>query len=456
MNPLRQVLLFDAVQRIAMFRPWLPSDYDIPVVPTRGKYWCALVGTVGILVPILLATSAPDEWVRQDTPVWWMLLVAGLMLIADVFAQIRTLEDPIIIPFSHGIVLSAVWAAGIDWRLVLILGVVRGYLTLLVFNRGQRPTLSAWLAAYHNMAQFQAQIIAAGLVGHYLPQAFGDAVHVMFWVVAGVMLLVYALFDPLITMGLHIVAGFPSRQLWTVQGLNEIKDLQFNILFLVLGMVAVDTELIFTIAMLAPTLLTASVTHTLESLALSEAKLRLDGLTGIANRVHFWDRLDHEYRVRPDDIAVIMIDIDDFKKLNDKHGHLEGDRALIAMAEALRSETRGDDVAARYGGEEFIVLLPGADEEKALGVAERIRVAAAEALSDWNCTVSSGVAVSDARHASARVLVDAADNALYLAKRSGKNRVQAAQPADFERAVKNLAESADRQRRHDEAEDPAS
>ncbi|AZO00731.1 diguanylate cyclase [Mesorhizobium sp. M9A.F.Ca.ET.002.03.1.2] len=174
---------------------------------------------------------------------------------------------------------------------------------------------------------------------------------------------------------------------------------------------------------------------------LAEANDRLellastDPLTGIANRRWMTETLDHLWgggRKCPDGAAMLMCDIDHFKKLNDHLGHAEGDRCLVEVASIIRENVRRDcDHVARYGGEEFLVLLPRVDEEEAISVAERIRESVeAAALPNpasrvsRRVTLSIGVAVQAADEAiSPEQLQRQADAALYLAKQTGRNRV---------------------------------
>ncbi len=124
--------------------------------------------------------------------------------------------------------------------------------------------------------------------------------------------------------------------------------------------------------------------------------------------------------------AAILLDIDHFKAVNDKFGHSAGDRTLAAVAETLRAKLRREDVCVRYGGEEFAVILPGWQDVGA--IAERLR-SAIEALkvplgeSEIGITASLGVAVSRTGNHSWTDLIEAADAALYEAKRAGRNRV---------------------------------
>src|SRR5438045_946210 len=128
-----------------------------------------------------------------------------------------------------------------------------------------------------------------------------------------------------------------------------------------------------------------------------------------------------------------MMDVDDFKKLNDDHGHLVGDRVLRTIATTIKSQMRGVDTAARYGGEELALILPRTEMVSAYNVGERIRAAIAEqrVTTDGDPPQALGVTVSfgiasypESGAESGEDLVRRADRALYRAKRMGKNRVE--------------------------------
>ena len=128
-----------------------------------------------------------------------------------------------------------------------------------------------------------------------------------------------------------------------------------------------------------------------------------------------------------------MLDVDDFKKVNDTHGHPQGDEVLRRIGAILRAESRGIDAPARYGGEEFAVALPETGTEGAVELAERIRarieaeeVPFTDRDGELRITASLGVASIPDSAADVRALVAAADAALYAAKRGGKNRVELA------------------------------
>jgi len=159
-----------------------------------------------------------------------------------------------------------------------------------------------------------------------------------------------------------------------------------------------------------------------------------DVLTGCFNRRSFEMQLDRELQMAnrlSQPLSLVMLDLDRFKELNDSSGHDVGDTALRLLAECFRRELRGIDSAARFGGDEFALILPQADSEGAMLVAERLRKGI-EQIAFPGCpslTASIGIATFP-EHGSCRGdLVIAADRALYIAKRAGRNRVCIAQPA---------------------------
>ena len=161
-----------------------------------------------------------------------------------------------------------------------------------------------------------------------------------------------------------------------------------------------------------------------------------DELTGIANYRHFSDWITREIaRVGRfgGELSLILMDLDDFKEINDTYGHQQGDRVLAEVGRVLRLESRGVDEAARYGGEEFVLALPETGPESALEVAERVRrrierlsVPSETGGDPLRITVSLGVASLPVDADDAHSLLAAADSALYQAKADGKNQVASA------------------------------
>jgi len=166
-----------------------------------------------------------------------------------------------------------------------------------------------------------------------------------------------------------------------------------------------------------------------------------DGLTGLLNRQALLERADGEVHrtVRNGTpMGVVMLDVDHFKSVNDEHGHVQGDEVLLQVANALSEDVRPYDLVGRWGGEEFLLVLPGASLEEARQVAERVREGVSRATiktpsgETLQIQISAGVA-SSLPHSRANMdtLLLEADEALLIAKRSGRNQVRVAgAPAD--------------------------
>jgi diguanylate cyclase (GGDEF)-like protein len=179
--------------------------------------------------------------------------------------------------------------------------------------------------------------------------------------------------------------------------------------------------------------------HNAETHEQVQRAARTDALTGLLNHGAMQVRLREEIaRARRDGspLTCAIVDLDDFKRVNDIRGHQAGDELLRAVATAMAQQLRPYDQVARYGGDEFVLLLPGSDEEAATVVAERVRDAVAErmaALPDSAGACSIGIAAWH-EPLDADALLDHADRALLLAKRTGKGRVAVAN-ADVEREL---------------------
>jgi diguanylate cyclase (GGDEF)-like protein len=163
----------------------------------------------------------------------------------------------------------------------------------------------------------------------------------------------------------------------------------------------------------------AELVHELEQLSLA------DPLTGVGNRRAFDEAVAEELaraRRTGAPLGLVMLDVDHFKRFNDRHGHQAGDDVLVAVARVLGEVARAEDRACRVGGEEFAILLPGADETASAAVAERIRAGVASAAAAEPITVSLGVAATRGEHDAAALFAQA-DGRLYAAKEAGRNRV---------------------------------
>ena len=168
-----------------------------------------------------------------------------------------------------------------------------------------------------------------------------------------------------------------------------------------------------------------------EALTTIERLASRDELTGIYNRRFFLDMLRHE-RARAEregrPFSLALLDLDYFKNVNDRYGHLVGDDVLRSFANCVQMEIRQTDYFARYGGEEFVLLLPDTDKDEALDIVERIRrQVAAHAFADVAEPVTVSIGVAACRDADApEDLFGRADRALYAAKDAGRNCVQPA------------------------------
>ncbi len=174
-----------------------------------------------------------------------------------------------------------------------------------------------------------------------------------------------------------------------------------------------------------------------------------DGLTGLHNRSHMMDTLKAETarsKRNEASFAVLMLDIDHFKNYNDTFGHLAGDEVLNKMGVILRESSREMDYVARYGGEEFLVLLPDATAESSVEVAERIRERLSQETystgSENRVSISIGAAEYPRHGGTAEAIIEAADAALYEAKRAGRDRVVEASPTETAPADELPLESA--------------
>ncbi|NOZ21922.1 MAG: GGDEF domain-containing protein [Planctomycetes bacterium] len=178
--------------------------------------------------------------------------------------------------------------------------------------------------------------------------------------------------------------------------------------------------------------------ETLEKVAIT------DPLTELFNRRFFYQRFSEELsraKRNKTPLSCLLLDLDNFKQVNDRHGHLLGDQVLVETANILRRNTRKEDVPARYGGEEFILLLTATNKDRAMAVGERIRKDIDDRWFDrfandptpLRLTASIGVTefVPDDHNSIATDdIIQQADTALYKAKRTGKNRVAAYSPED--------------------------
>ena len=169
-----------------------------------------------------------------------------------------------------------------------------------------------------------------------------------------------------------------------------------------------------------------------------EREAQTDSLTGLYNHRYFHERLRRELvraSAEHQSVAVLMVDIDDFKKVNDVYGHAVGDEVLAELADQLRATVRADDVVCRIGGEEFAVIVPGSHEAQTVALATRLadRLEAIELELAGRISVSIGIAQGPEHAANPRELVACAEAAMMTAKARGKNQVVFFDDSDTER-----------------------
>jgi len=164
-----------------------------------------------------------------------------------------------------------------------------------------------------------------------------------------------------------------------------------------------------------------------------EYQTQIDSLTSLFNRRAFEKKIQEEFersKRYQSPLSVLILDLDNFKTINDTYGHHGGDSALVKISDTLREMTRQSDFASRYGGEEFVLILPETDQESAMQAASKIHSAIRSSSfgtisRPFTLTVSVGISSSSTKvYSTWREMVDDADRALYLAKNSGKDRIE--------------------------------
>jgi len=177
----------------------------------------------------------------------------------------------------------------------------------------------------------------------------------------------------------------------------------------------------------------------------------MDHLTGVSNRIHFMQRFENEIR-RTENyrqaMALFMFDIDEFKKINDTHGHYAGDVVIKKMAELVKKNTRSSDLVGRYGGDEFMVLISSMTEEQAVSFAGHLRekisttdIAIPGTEVPVRITISGGLAMFPTHGQSTTELLLATDKALYESKRQGRNRILLATSVALDSGIAKSAEA---------------
>lgn len=367
---------------------------------------------VAITMGISMGLVARRE--RRDGLVWWAWAMLPLSLVLLLFSLRGQVSDWLSVVLGNTLLISvlALFAEGLcefqqrrPRRALIWGGVVLTPVLIVWFMDAVsiRPLLS------NTVLGLQAAFLS-WLVLQRRAQTAGRG---QYFVVAGLALIVLA---TLARLGAALLGRVDLNQVTSSNTTHALSMLVFmlTIILITMGLVMMAKE---------------------RADALNRTLALQDELTGLHNRRAIHKLLEQQLalaRRNGQALALLIVDIDHFKKINDDHGHLSGDLALRTMADGLRRRLRGQDIAGRWGGEEFIVILPGTDAAGACGLAENLRRSAEQARlvaldgRPIGLTISIGVHALDAASGDARDdMIAAADRALYLAKQNGRNRVEA-------------------------------
>jgi diguanylate cyclase (GGDEF)-like protein len=375
------------------------------------------LGVFSLLLVLFWAAVISREGEAIHWP--WAILITGFVLISDLVSA-QGAGDDFWITFTDLPLLAYVAVFGPDplFILVVFAATTLSHLPLV-------PLMGGYSGLLFNTSMRTIEVIVAGMAFAALEGVMADPLRVMLLPVIGYLV------NLLLMFGTGMAGGF-GAQFAIASIREEAIYLSFTVPFLCLIYGTFLWEpWIAIVAATGPVVLTAVSTRSREDLVLTERKLNVDGLTGVANRRRFDDALVEA--IEHGEFSMLLFDVDNFKVLNDTHGHMEGDRALIDVAVAVRGVVRQDDLVARYGGEEFAVFLLGLDQVGAMATAERVRAAAELALAEWGTSVSIGVSTwgrSTVPATSSKECIEQTDAALYAAKRTGKNRCVHARNVD--------------------------
>ncbi len=408
-------------------RPWSVRSWPMWEMPRHLLTSIVLVEltAVGLVLTTATAGGLPT---RMDVI---RALIIGILGVAHTEAVLRTERLRRRMTAPHHIDLSSVWifagAIALPTSLAVAVAVV---VQFHIWVRTGRPKVPYYRHAFTTATMVLACIGASVVVGHppLTPGGAGIATVVL-------ALLVFT------TVNTALVAGaiaMSSAQPNLAVAIGDWDDNVLEVATLSLGGLAAVAMLInsWLVLLVLPPLL---VLHRAVLVRHLEEAASTDGKTGLLTAAAWHTRAERELRRvtrGTEPRAVLVLDLDHFKAVNDTHGHLAGDQVLAAVADALRSEVRERDLVGRFGGEEFVVLLAGragGDDTDLEAVAERIRrrVAALRVeiptadgpLTIAGLSISVGGAVHPEGVADLRELLQIADTALYSAKRAGRNMV---------------------------------
>ena len=369
---------------------------------------------VSLLITITLGISmglvARRE--RRDGMVWWAWAMVPLALVLLLFSLRGQISDvySVVLGNTFLVTVLALFAEGLyefqqrqaQRALIWVPVVVTPLLIALFMDSSVRPLMA------NGVLVFQAGLML-GLVLSRRRQTGGRG---QYFVVAGLSLVVLAMLLRLAASLLGLVDLNQVTSSNTAHAVSMVVFMQ-TIILITMGLILMSKE---------------------RADALNRTLAMQDELTGLHNRRAIHKLLEQQLalaRRNTQPLALLIVDIDHFKQINDDYGHLSGDQALRVMAGGLQRRLRAQDIVGRWGGEEFIVLLPGTDAVGARHLAEALRRSAEQAElaaldgRPIRFTISIGLHALDLAGGNERDdMIAAADRALYLAKQNGRNRVE--------------------------------
>jgi diguanylate cyclase (GGDEF)-like protein len=409
---------------------WRPHHWAIWSIPARVM--------VSVLLVEITAVALVSASVRVEQFDLRSLGLAGLLClfgIAHTEIAVRVERIRRRIAVTAHVDLSSVWTFAAALLLPLVLASV---VAIIVFThlwwRSWRPRVPVYRHVFSTATIVLACLAASAVMSASRGDGGIDLLS------AGLALLVYT------TVNSALIAGaiaMSSAQPDLSEALGRWDDNVLEIATLSLGALAAValTTNPFLVAFVLPPLL---VLHRAVLVRHLEEAANTDGKTGLLNAAAWLVQAERAVRRagrRGGPCGVLVLDLDHFKAVNDTHGHIAGDHVLSAVAETLRTEVRERDIVGRFGGEEFVVLLAALGDSGAAeleAVAERIRRRVAELqveiptpdgpLTVSGLSVSIGAAVTPVEETELRTVLQAADTALYAAKRAGRNLVRLGRP----------------------------
>ena len=390
-------------------RAWLPPRAAV-------YFFLVLSGTVVTLAPLL---SRLDS--KQHEPWMTFAILAALAGLAHLLV--------VVTPKNEGYAIDIVFVIAAVLLLPPELAVL---VAVAQFIPDWLKERRAWYIQIFNTCDSMLSILAASAVYRYLPQAgmISSRLHEVLAAAAASIVFVivnHVLLDEVV----HLARGHSFRELGVFSPINYSPDL-----VLVSVGIAVAFFWRYNPVLVPFTLVPLTLIQRSLSVPALEAEVRVDPKTGLYNARYFgavFAEVLERSRRRHRPLALMMVDLDLLREVNNTYGHLAGDGVIRGVAEVFRAHLRIDDVPARFGGEEFSVLLPETSIDAALEIAERIRREVAERLfqvetvpEPIRATVSIGVSSFPADGMTQTDLIHHADLAVYRAKLQGRNRVVAA------------------------------